>query len=468
VKAEDPVRFVDERLGAARWIRGALRYVFPDHWSFMLGEIALYAFVTLVGTGIFLTFYYEPSDALVTYRGAYEPLIGQAVPEQFHSVLTLVYDVPAGNLMRQTHHWAADVFIVAIVIHLARIIVTGAFRKPREMNYWIGVTMLGLAMFEGFAGYSLVDDLLSGMGLAIAYGVGLSIPFVGDDAMFLVWGGEYPGGSSFWPRLEIIHVLIVPAILALLIALHLAQIVRQHHTQFPGAGRSERRMVGTPLWPAYALRSLGLMFATVAVLLLLGGLIQINPIWLWGPYEPGLSTNGAQPDWYVGWLIGGLRLMPPLEIRLFGDTVVPNPFWAGVAFPMLVFGALYAWPLLDRRLFGDRKRHNLLDRPRDNPRRTAAFAAFMSWVGVIFAAGATDRWYVLSHMNYEAQVWFFRAAALVLPILVYLFTRRLCSELGVRDAHPLRGWTGGVVRRAEGDGYAAVVSDGRPDSEEES
>ena len=468
MRAEDPVRFVDERLGAARWIRSTLRYVFPDHWSFMLGEIALYAFVTLVATGIFLTFYYVPSDSLVTYRGAYGPLVGEPLPEQYHSVLSLVYDVPAGNLMRQTHHWAANVFIVAIVIHLVRIVVTGAFRKPREINYWIGVTMLGLAMFEGFAGYSLVNDLLSGMGLVIAYGVGLSIPFVGDDAMYLVWGGEFPGGSSFWARLEIVHVLIVPAILATLIALHLAQIARQHHTQFPGPGRSERRLVGTPLWPAYALRSLGLLFATAAVLFVLGGLVQINPIWLWGPYETGLSTNGAQPDWYVGWLLGGLRLMPPLEIRVFGDTVVPNPFWAGVGFPLVVFGVLYAWPLVDRWRFGDGRRHNLLDRPRDNPRRTAAFAAFLSWVGVIFAAGATDRWYVVSGMPYEAQVWFFRGAALVVPVLVYLVTRRVCSELRAREVHPLRGWTGRVVRRAEGGGYATVVSDGAAESEEES
>ena len=453
MRAEDPVRFVDERLGAARWIRGAMRYVFPDHWSFMLGEIALYAFVTLVGTGIFLAFYYEPSDALVTYRGAYEPLVGQALPEQYHSVLTLVYDVPAGNLMRQAHHWAADVFIVAIVIHVVRIVLTGAFRKPREINYWIGVTMLGLAMFEGFAGYSLVDDLLSGMGLAIAYAVGLSIPFVGDDAMFLVWGGEYPGGSSFWPRLEIIHVLVVPAVLALLISLHLAQIVRQHHTQFPGPGRSERRVVGTPLWPAYALRSLGLMFATIAVLLLLGGLIQINPIWLWGPYETGLSTNGAQPDWYVGWLIGGLRLMPPLEIRLFGDTVIPNPFWAGAGFPMVVFGVLYAWPLLDRRLFGDRRRHNLLDRPRDNPMRSAVGSAVLTFCLIVFFAGSSDRVFLQFGIPYEGQVVVLRVAVLILPVVVFFVVKRTCEELRRTGVHPLRGFRGQVVRRTPGGGY---------------
>jgi ubiquinol-cytochrome c reductase cytochrome b subunit len=459
VKAQDPVRFVDQRLGGARWIRTLMRYVFPDHWSFMLGEIALYAFMLLVATGIFLTFYYVPSDAPITYRGAYGPLQGQMLTEQYWSVVNLSLDVPAGNLMRQTHHWAANVFIVAIVVHLVRIVFTGAFRKPREINYWVGVTMLGLAILEGFLGYSLVDDLLSGMGLVIAYAVGMSVPFIGADAMFLIWGGEFPGSSTFWPRLEIFHVLVVPGLIAVLIALHLAMIMRQHHTQFPGPGKTENRVVGTPLWPGYALRSIGLMMVTFAVLFLLGGLIQINPIWLWGHYEPALSTNGAQPDWYVGWLIGALRLMPPLELHVFGYTVVPNPFWGGAFFPTVVFAVLYAWPLLDRWLFSDRRRHQLLDVPRDNPRRTAAFAAFLSWVWTIFVAGAADRWYFRSFINYEAQVWFFRGFAVVAPLVVYGIARRVASELSARGGHPVRGWNGHVVARTPDGGYETVAAE---------
>jgi ubiquinol-cytochrome c reductase cytochrome b subunit len=452
----ESVRFVDERLGAGRWLRAALRYVFPDHWSFMLGEIALYCFLVLVATGIFLTFWYVPSDAPVTYQGAYEPLQGRTMSEQYHSVLRLVFDVPAGNLMRQTHHWAANVFIVAIVLHVIRIVLTGAFRKPRELNYWIGVTMAGLAIFEGFLGYSLVDDLLSGMGLVIAYSVGLSVPVVGDDAMFLVFGGAYPGDESLWPRLEIVHVLVVPVLIAGLITVHLLSIARQHHTQFRGPGRTEQRIVGSPMWPVYALRSTGLLLATAAVLVLLGGLVQINPIWLWGPYEPYLSTNGAQPDWYVGWLIGGLRLMPALEPEIGGTTIVANAFWGGVLFPMVVFGVLYAWPLIDRRWFGDRRRHQLLDRPRDNPRRSAAFLAFMSWVFLVFAAGAADRWYVKSFIDYELQVWIFRGLFFVVPVVVYVATRRVCEELGGRGDHPVRGWTGRVVRRTPAGGFEVV------------
>ncbi|MFL5871444.1 MAG: cytochrome bc complex cytochrome b subunit [Solirubrobacterales bacterium] len=440
------VRFFDERLGAAPALQKTLRYVFPDHWSFMLGEIALYCFVVLVATGIFLTFYYEPSSADVVYRGSYGPLQGQVVGAQYNSVLGIVFDVPAGNLIRQTHHWAADLFVVAIVLHLLRIVLTGAYRKPRELNYVVGVTLLGLAILEGFLGYSLIDDLLSGMGLVIAYSVALSIPVVGAAFAVLVWGAPYPGSDSFWPRLEIFHVLVIPVLIAALLALHLTQIVRQHHTQFPGAGGDERRAFGSPLWPSYALRSIGLMLATAAVLFLLGGLVQINPIWEWGPYDTYVSSNGAQPDWYLGWLIGALRLMPPLEVTVGGYTLIPNPFFGGALFPMVVFAVLYAWPLIGRRWFDDRRAHNLLERPRENPRRTAAAVAFLSWVGVVFAAGSIDRVYYQALIPYEALVWVFRAATIVVPVVVYLLVKRVCEELGRTGVRPLRGWDGEPVR----------------------
>ncbi len=442
------VAALDERLGVASPLRKTLRYVFPDHWTFMLGEIAMYCFVVLVATGVFLTFYYVPSGATVHYQGDYLPLQGTAMSAAYESVVKLSFDVPAGLLIRQTHHWAANVFIVAIVLHLVRILLTGAYRKPRELNYWIGVTMLGLAILEGFLGYSLVDDLLSGMGLAIAYGVAMSVPLVGGQLAFLVWNGEYPGTEAFWPRLEILHVLVIPVAIGALMAVHLAQIVRQHHTQFPEEG-SERVVRGTPAWPGYALRSVGLFFIVAGVLFLLGGLAQINPIWEWGPYEPYLSTNGAQPDWYVGWLIGALRLMPPLEITVGSYTLVPSPFWGGALFPGLVFATLYAWPALARRLVDGRREHNLLDRPRDNPKRTGLVLAFLVWVFTIFAAGATDRLYFRSFVPYEGQVWFFRAFALFVPVLVYFVAKRVCEELKARENHPLRGWSGTVVRRDE-------------------
>jgi ubiquinol-cytochrome c reductase cytochrome b subunit len=447
------VHALDERLGASPLLRTALRYVFPDHWTFLLGEIALYSFVVLVATGVYLTLFFEPSKSLTIYSGPYEPLQGFEMSKAYKSALDLSFNVPAGLLMRQAHHWAALVFVVAIVAHLMRIFFTGAFRKPRDVNYLIGVTLLGFAILEGFLGYSLVDDLLSGMGLAIAYSVAMSIPLVGANFAFLAWGGEFPGSDAFEPRIFIAHVLIIPVLIAVLISIHLAIIVRQKHSQFPGPGRTERNVVGTPLFPAYALRSVGLLLAVAGVLFLLGGLVQINPIWQWGPYEIYQGTNGAQPDWYMGWLIGALRLMPPLEIHPFGWTIVPNPFFGGVLFPSVVFLTLYLWPAIERRITKEDARHDLLDRPRDNPWRTAVGAAFFTWVFTIFAAGASDRIFVSLGVPYESQVWFFRFAALVLPIVVFFLVRRICRELRASGAHPLRGWVGATVTRAPGGGF---------------
>jgi ubiquinol-cytochrome c reductase cytochrome b subunit len=453
------LRWSEQRLGAAKGIRAVLRYVFPDHWSFLLGEIALYAFVVLVATGVFLTLFYLPGDSQVIYHGPYALLRGEQMSEAYRSVLEISFTVPAGLLIRQVHHWAADVFIAAIVIHLLRVFFTGAYRKPRDLNYFIGLTMLMLAILEGFAGYSLADDLLSGMGLAIAYSVAMSLPVIGGQFSSLIWGGQFPGSSGFLPRLEIAHVLLIPAALAVLIGIHLAIIVRQHHSQFPGPGRRESNVVGTTMWPAYALRSIGLMFAVAAVLFMLGGLIQVNPIWEWGPYHPYLATNGAQPDWYLGWLIGALRLMPNWEPAISGHTLIPNPFWGGVVFPLVVFGVLFAWPAAERLLTGDRRRHELLDRPRDHPVRTALGAAFLSWVLIVFAVGSTDRIFYRLGISYSAQIDFWRIGIWVLPVIVFFAVRSACRSLQLSDAHPLRGWHGVVVRRRP-DGSAELLGSG--------
>ena len=450
----DPVRFVDERLGGAKALRFVMGYVFPDHWSFMLGEVALYAFVVLVATGTFLALFFSPTLGQVVYHGGYGPLQGQQISEAYGSTLHLSFSVSGGLLMRQTHHWAALVFVAAITAHLLRIVFTGAFRKPRDVNYFIGVTMLALAILEGFAGYSLPDDLLSGMGLAIAWAVAMSLPLIGGPFATALWGGRFPGTTVFESRLFIAHVFIIPALLAALIAIHLTIIMIQRHSQFAGDGRREDNVVGTPLWPGYALRSLGLFAAVAGVLVLMGGLIQINPVWLWGPYHPYLGTNGAQPDWYLGWLIGALRMMPNLEIHLFGHTLVPNPFFGGVLFPTAVFALLYALPWLDRRFISrDYRRHDLLELPRENPRRTALAAAVFSAIAIVFAAGSADRLFFQFGFGYEGAIWFFRGAFLLAPPLVYWITRRVCLALLRAHAHPLRGFSGAVVVRGEQGGF---------------
>ena len=451
------LRVAEERAGASGGAKWFLRYVFPDHWSFMLGEIALYAFIILVATGIYLTIYYVPSDTQVVYHGSYAALQGETMSEAYSSVVHISLNVPAGLLIRQAHHWAANVFVAAIVIHVMRVFFTGAYRKPRDLNWMIGLTMLMLAVLEGFAGYSLADDLLSGMGLAIAYSVAVSIPLIGGQLGYLIWGGNFPGSSEFFARLEIAHVLLLPAALTVLITLHLAMIMRQHHTQFPGRGRRERNVVGTPTWPGYTLRSLGLLFGVAGVIFLAAGLIQINPIWQWGPYHTYLSENGAQPDWYIGWLIGALRLVPNWEPTVFGHTLVPNPFWGGAFFPLFVFMFMYAWPAIERRLTGDHRRHDLLDRPRDRPTRTAFGAAFMSWVVIIFAVGSTDRIFFQLHISYQQQIHFWRAGVWVLPIIVFFAVRSVCRALQRSGTHPLRAWEGAVVARGDDGGFQTLA-----------
>ena len=193
----EPVRFIDERTAAAPQMRKLMRYLFPDHWSFLLGEVALYAFVVLIATGIYLTLFFDPSTAKTVYHGAYAPLDGVRVSDAYKSVVDISFSDKAGLLIRQTHHWAADVFVAAILMHLMRVFFTGAFRKPRELTWIVGLILLFTALLEGYMGYSLVDDLLSGMGLAIGYGVGLSIPVIGGPAMLAIFGAPFPGGPSF-------------------------------------------------------------------------------------------------------------------------------------------------------------------------------------------------------------------------------------------------------------------------------
>ena len=425
----DPVRFIDERTAAAPLLRKTMRYLFPDHWSFLLGEVALYAFMVLIATGTYLALFYDPSTAKTVYHGSYAPLQGQVMSQAYKSVLNLSLSTKAGLLMRQTHHWAADVFMVAIVMHLMRVFFTGAFRRPRTLTWVVGLTLLFTGLLEGYLGYSLVDDLLSGIGLAIGYGVGLSIPVIGGPLILGIFGSPFPGKSEFFSRMYIMHVFVMPALLATLIGVHLALIAARHHTQFKESKRTtNRRIVGVPMFPAQLPRSLALMFFVTGVIFLLGGLVQINPIWQWGPFEPWQATNGAQPDWYLGWLIGALRLMPSFDVTIGHYTLIPNPFWGGILFPGVVVGVLGAFPWIERRLTGDRGVHNLADRPRDAPTRTAFGVAFLTWVFLVFVFGAADRLFVLFGLSYNVQLFVFRVGIWVVPLLLFFITRRVCRE----------------------------------------
>jgi ubiquinol-cytochrome c reductase cytochrome b subunit len=225
-------------------------------------------------------------------------------------------------------------------------------------------------------------------------------------------------------------VFLIPVLLATLIGVHLILIMARHHTQFRESRRTtDKRIVGVPLFPGQAPRSLALMFFVAGVLFLLGGLVQINPIWQWGPFEPWQATNGAQPDWYLGWLIGALRLMPSFDVTIGHFTLVPNPFWGGVVFPLFVVGVLGAFPWIERRFTKDRGVHNLADRPRDAPTRTAFGVAFLTWVFLVFVFGSADRIFVLFGLSYDTQLYIFRIGMWVVPVLLFFITRRICRDL---------------------------------------
>jgi ubiquinol-cytochrome c reductase cytochrome b subunit len=428
-------RWIDSRLGTANLARTALNKVFPDNWSFMLGELGLYCFVVLVLTGVYLTFFFDPSQNEVVYRGSYEALRGVEMTEAYRSALELSFDVRAGLVMRQIHHWAALLFLASLAVHLARVFFTGAFRRPREINWIVGCTLLILAMLNGLFGYSLLDDQLSGTGLRIVYSITLSVPLVGTWLASLLFGGEFPGPDII-SRLYVIHILLVPAVIVVLLTAHLAILVRQKHTHFPGPGRREDNVVGERMWPTYAAKALGLFFLTSAVLAFLGGVFQINPIWIYGPFDPAEVSSASQPDWYMGWLDGALRIMPPWEIRAFGFEI-PNPFFPGVLLAGLTFALLYAWPFLEARVTRDHAEHHLLDRPRQRPVRTALGMATISFYTVLFLGGAADVLAATFGLSVNAILWTFRFLCLLAPPVVGWVTYRLCKEMAGRDGVPI-------------------------------
>ncbi len=426
---DESLRWVDDRLGIAKGGRTFLDKIFPDHWSFMLGEIALYSFVVLLGTGVFLSLYYVPSAHEIIYHGSYLPLRGQRVSEAYASTVGLSFDVRSGLLMRQAHHWAADIFVGAIAVHMARVFFTGAFRKPREFNWIVGVTMLILAIVNGFLGYSLPDDLVSGTGIRIAYSIIESVPLVGSYLAFFLFGGNYPGSGVIIPRFFIIHVLIVPLILLGLLGAHLGLLVKQKHTQFPGKSKSERNVVGSPMFPTFMAKTTGFLFMTTGVIFLLGGFVQINPIWQFGQYESYKISYAVQPDWYMGWLDGALRIMPSWEWVGWGHTIPLEVFLPAVIFPGIVFNIFYTWPFIESRHTKDLAYHNLLDRPRDRPKRTAAGAAMLGLLGTVFFASSTDVMANFFDLPLMGVLWFFRIAVIVVPIVSYFLAYQICNEL---------------------------------------
>lgn len=382
-------RWLDARLHLAKFARTAMGHVFPDHWSFLLGEIALYSFIILIATGVYLAMFFHASSADVVYHGSYHALDGLKMSSAYVSALDISLEVPAGLLIRQMHHWAALIFIVAILAHASRIFFTGAYRKPREINWMIGLTLLILAIVNGFLGYSLLDDLLSGIGLRIGYSIALSVPLIGPWLAYVGLGGNVPSPSII-PRLYSLHIFVVPALITALLALHLGILWRQTHTNYPGPRRTDRTIVGTRMYPAYAFKSIALFFLVAAVVAMLGGLVQVDPIWTYGPYNPIAVIPGAQPDWYLGWIEGAMRLFPGINLHFGHWVIVPEVFFPAVLMPGLLFLLLYAYPFLENVFRPSRKTHNVLVLPWQRPFNSAVGSAILMFLLVLLVAGADD------------------------------------------------------------------------------
>ena len=443
-------KWADDRYHLAAGMRRQLNKVFPSHWSFLLGEIALYSFIVLLLSGTYLALFFDPSMQEVTYNGAFDNLRGIQMSRAFASTLDLSFEVRGGLFVRQVHHWAALLFMSAIVAHMFRIFFTGAFRRPREVNWVIGVLLFMIGSLEGFFGYSLPDDLLSGTGLRVMFGLIESIPILGTWVDWLLFGGEFPG-NVILPRIYTLHILLLPGVILALIAVHLGLVWYQKHTQFPGPRRKETNVVGVRIMPVFAAKGGGFFAMVAGLIALMSGIFQINPIWNFGPYNPAQVSAGSQPDWYMGWTDGLVRLWPAWEAYLhFGswNFTIPGPFLPFMLGLPLLTGIAAVYPWIERRLTKDTAHHNLLQRPRDVPVRTSLGLMAITFFMVCLLSGGNDIIADKFDISLNATTWMGRIGLLILPPLVYWITYRICIGLQRADREVLEhGIETGIIKR---------------------
>ncbi len=419
--------WLDERVSLGGLVKGFARKVFPDHWSFMFGEVALYSFVVLLISGTFLTMFFVPSMDEVVYEGIYEPFQGLEMSRAYASTLDISFEVKGGLLFRQMHHWAALLFMVAIFVHMFRVFFTGAFRKPRELNWLVGFSLMVLGMAAGFSGYSLPDDVLSGNGLRIADGLAKSIPIVGTYISMLLFGGEFPGHDII-PRLFTVHILLVPAAIMGLIAIHLLMLVAHKHTHYPGPGATDRNVVGYPLFPVYTAKAGGFFFMVFGVIALISATTSINGVWSYGPYDPSPVSAGSQPDWYMLWTDGGLRLIPGWEFTIFGYIISLN-----MLIPMVFYGLFLAflafYPFIEQWVTGDDREHHVLDLPYNTPVRTAIGVAWIVEYLLLVMGATNDLVAIGFHISINDLTWLYRIGFFVFPVVAFIVTKRICLAI---------------------------------------
>ncbi|SNT63459.1 ubiquinol-cytochrome c reductase cytochrome b subunit [Streptosporangium subroseum] len=430
-----------------------------SHWSFMFAEIAVWSFAVLAVTGVVLMLFYDPGMSQVTYDGSYGPLRGLFVSRAFDSTMHLSLEVRGGLLIRQAHHWAALVFVAAVVLQLLRMFLTGAFRHPRTGQWLIWVTLLALGMAAGETGNALPDDMLSGGSLWLITSVAQSVPVVGSWAVSLLFGPDFPGDRII-PVMYGGHLLIVVVMAALLGAREL--LVRRHgHSRFVAslpARRSARPMMA---------------LATIGMLIILGYGVQIAPIWLYGPAKPTQVSAGSTPDWYMGFLDGALRIMPGWELTIGNHTLSLAVLIPTLVIPGVFFTVLAAYPMAERFLLSRRGRrdalgrpkntnrvtretlaHDLLDRPRETPVKTAIAVAGVTFYGLLWAAAANDQIAYQFHLGVEAVTIFFRFAVVIGPVIAFVVTRGMCLALQQTDHHVAEhGVETGIITQSPDGGF---------------
>lgn len=431
---------LDERLRLQRPSRQVLTKVFPHHWTFLFGEVALFSFVILVLTGIFLTMFYTPSVDPVSYTGSLGLYQGRELPGAFESIVRLSYDVPGGLLFRRLHRGAAYLFIAALVLHVLRVLLTGAFRRPREINYHVGLILMLIGLGLVGTGQALPYDVVEGAALRIAYSFLLATPLVGEQVAFWVFGGDFFGDAI--TRFYVAHVLILPGAFAAVVTAHLVILVRQRHTQFPRKGvDGERYVFGQPLWPSQFIISTTLVIAVGGVLAVFALLVPWSDVALHGPAQVGVTSSTNHPDWWLSWIEGALVLWPAWEWYVLPGVVISAPFVAGVLLPLAVVGALFAYPWIDRRLAPYEGDVHVLQRPFDVPARAGLVFAGLSFLVMLTIASHVD--YLSLHLGLRVEnlVAFFRAAVFVVPVLTFaaVYLRARARADGGMGARPLTG-----------------------------
>jgi cytochrome b-561 len=383
-EADDQRRgWLDDRLDLGALYRKYGRKMFPVHSTFFLGEMALFSFIILILTGAYLGFVYVPSNIDVTLGKQ-----ADTVPEAYASV-SLIESIPVANLFRNVHHWAAHLMIASILLHLLRVYFTGSYRRPREVNWVVGAVLLGLSLMAGFVGYALPYDAYAVTATGIGYSIARSIPWIGDFASELFFGGAFPSLGSL-SRLYTIHVFVLPAMITAIIGLHLTIIVKQKHTQ-PGYARpiaEPGKVLGVPLMPYQALLAGQLLLLMFGALFLLSAFVAPHPLEAFGP--PHAATPEVKPDWYLLWVYGFLKILPSwATFHLFGATFGAD-FLGGLLFPALVFGVLTLAPWMDRTNRRAVRRFEYLEPVRQSPIRTAAGVATLTFLGMLFVAAYYD------------------------------------------------------------------------------